>query len=278
MPSINPDYGLISPIARDYRATGQILEPAHHPGRWREHPTGPTPEQAAVNAGIRHHAHMPTIPAQELEHIASATLAYYNEQAEAFWQGTRHHDVSQNIDTLLRHLPGGAGHAILDLGCGPGRDLKTFRDLGHQVIGLEGAARFAAMARTYSGCEVWEQNLLALDLPAERFDGVYANAVLFHVPSAQLGRVLAMLHATLKPGGVLMSSNPHGQGQEGWQAGRYGAFHDLQAWRAYMSTAGFTELEHFYRPTGLPRHQQPWLASAWRKPGATAAAAPEHAP
>jgi len=31
-----------------------------------------------------------------------------------------------------------------------------------------------------------------------------------------------------------------------------------------MAAAGFVELEHYFRPDGLPREQQPWLASAWR--------------
>ena len=202
---------------------------------------------------------------EELERIAAVTLAHYNERADAFWQGTRDHDVSQNIAALLRHLQGTPPFTILDLGCGPGRDLKTFTQLGHIGIGLEGAPRFAAMARAHSGCQVWEQNLLALDLPEAKFDGVFANAVLFHVPSAELPRVLRALHATLKPGGALFGSNPRGEGQEGWQGGRYVAFHDLQAWRSHMAAAGFTELEHYYRPAGLPREQQPWLASVWRK-------------
>jgi SAM-dependent methyltransferase len=205
-----------------------------------------------------------TLTPEELDHIAARTLGHYDTHAQDYWQGTRDHDVSQNIETLLRHLPAAAPLRILDLGCGPGRDLKTFSDLGHQAIGLEGAPAAAAMARSHSGCEVWEQNLLALDLPREAFDGVFANAVLFHVPSDVLPRVLLDLHATLKPGGVLFTSNPRGQGQEGWQGERYGAFHDLAAWRRYVSAAGFEELEHYYRPAGLPREQQPWLASAWR--------------
>jgi hypothetical protein len=72
----------------------------------------------------------------------------------------------------------------------------------------------------------------------------------------------------LKPGGVLFSSNPRGRGEEGWNGGRYGAFHDLHAWRQYLTAAGFVELEHYYRPPGLPRELQPWLASVWRKAGA----------
>ncbi len=193
------------------------------------------------------------------------TLAHYNQRAESFWEGTRDHDVSQNIAALLRYIEGAPPYSILDLGCGPGRDLARFRELGHAPVGLEGAAQLAAMAREHGGCEVWEQDFLALDLPAARFDGVFANASLFHVPRADLPRVLTELHATLKPRGVLFSSNPRGDNHEGWSGGRYGAWHDLAAWRGFLTAAGFTELEHYYRPPGLPRDQQPWLASVWRK-------------
>ena len=122
------------------------------------------------------------------------------------------------------------------------------------------------MARDATGCDVWQQDFLHLDLPAAHFDGIFANAALFHVPSQALPRVLRQLHATLKLGGVLFSSNPRGTNQEGWSHGRYGVFHDLEAWRRYMAGAGFVEIEHYYRPTGLPRERQPWLASVWRKP------------
>jgi SAM-dependent methyltransferase len=154
---------------------------------------------------------------------------------------------------------------ILDFGCGPGRDLKVFAALGHEAVGLDGSAEFAAMARQDSGCEVLEQDFLALDLRTAFFDGVYANASLFHVPGVELPRVLRDLHAALKPGGVLFASIPHGDNSEGWNRGRYGAYHDLESWRRYLTGAGFAELHHYYRPAGLPREQQPWLASVWRK-------------
>jgi SAM-dependent methyltransferase len=197
--------------------------------------------------------------------ISRGTLAHYDERAGDFWEGTRGHDVSQNVDTLLRHIEGEPPFAILDFGCGPGRDLSTFAGLGHVAIGLEGSARFAEMARSNSGCEVWQQDFLRLDLPESRFDGVFANASLFHVPCAELPRVLGELRATLKPRGVLFSSNPRGNNEEGWNRGRYGAYHDLEAWRRFVTGAGFAELEHYFRPPGLPPEQQPWLASAWRR-------------
>jgi SAM-dependent methyltransferase len=201
----------------------------------------------------------------ELAETSARTLAHYDQHAEDFREGTRDHDVSQNIAALLRHILGEPPFTILDFGCGPGRDLRTLTALGHTAIGLEGSARFAAMARADTGCTVWQQDFLALDLPDGRFDGVFANASLFHVPSQEVPRVLAELHAALKPDGVLFSSNPRGQNEEGWNHGRYGAYHDLETWRRRMTGAGFVELEHYYRPAGLPREQQPWLASVWRR-------------
>ncbi|MGH7290597.1 MAG: class I SAM-dependent methyltransferase, partial [Myxococcota bacterium] len=138
-----------------------------------------------------------------MEEVSRLTLAHYDQRAEDFWRGTRDHDVRQNIEALLKAIEGAPPFTILDFGCGPGRDLKAFRALGHVAVGLEGSARFAAMARDYSGCEVLQQDFLELDLPAGRFEGIFANASLFHVPGAELPRVLRELHAALKPGGVL---------------------------------------------------------------------------
>ncbi|PLC54519.1 SAM-dependent methyltransferase [Pollutimonas nitritireducens] len=200
----------------------------------------------------------------ELPAASAGTLDYYARNAESFKAGTLDHDVSQNMAALLRHIHGAPPYRILDFGCGPGRDLKAFTAMGHIATGLDGTAAFVSMARDESGCEVWHQDFLSLDLPDHRFDGIFANASLFHIPTKELPRVLRQLYAALKPGGVLFSSNPRGDNQEGWSGGRYGAYHDLEAWRAYLTAAGYTELEHYYRPEGRPRDQQPWLATVWR--------------
>lgn len=209
----------------------------------------------------------PELSRCDLESISRSTLAHYEQRADDFWAGTRDHDVGQNIDALLAAIEGKPPLAILDFGCGPGRDLKIFAARGHQAVGLEGSVSFAAMARRYSGCEVWQQDFLALDLPAAAFDGIYANASLFHVPGQELPRVLRQLAAALKTRGVLFSSNPRGNDEEGWSGERYSVLHSLESWRRYLTAAGFAEIDHYYRPAGLPRAQQPWLASVWRKGG-----------
>ncbi len=202
---------------------------------------------------------------ETLRQLVDRTLEHYHARAAAFWEGTRHHDVEQNIEALLRHIQVPPPFKILDFGCGPGRDLQAFVQRGHRAIGLEGAPALAKMARAHSGCEIWQQDFLSLDLPAAHFDGVFANASLFHVPRQELPRVLRQLHAALTPGGVLFSSNPRGDNEESVNGERYGAYYDLAVWREYLVAAGFAELEHYYRPPGLPCEQQPWLASVWRR-------------
>jgi len=180
--------------------------------------------------------------------VSERTIAHYDRRPQAFWEGTRNHDVSQNYAALLDNIEGTPPYSILDLGCGPGRDLHYFRSLGHDAVGLDGAKEFAAMT-----------------LPDDRFDGMFANASLFHVLSLELPRVLRELGKALKARGVLFCSNPRGHNEEGFSNDRYSCFHDLETWRKYVTAAGFSEIAHYYRPTGLPRDRQPWLATVWRK-------------
>src|SRR5215208_6256604 len=99
---------------------------------------------------------------EQVRRFGETTIAYYDRFAREFWHGTRHHDVSQNYAAFLEAIEGDPPYSILDLGCGPGRDLSHFRSLGHKAVGLDGSQQFVAMARAHSGCEVLHQDLLAL--------------------------------------------------------------------------------------------------------------------
>lgn len=209
----------------------------------------------------------------EVAEACKATLADYAAVAEGYALGNLDHDVSQNMEALLRPLPQGRPLDILDVCCASGRDLVAFTKMGHRAVGLDGVPDFCEMSRRRSGCEVWEQDLSRLDLPPERFDGIFANACLFHLPSAALPAALAALRRTLKPQGVLFVSNAHGFGEdrEGWTSGRtpetrsYVCWLSEATWTATCKEAGFELLESFYRPPGRPREQQPFLATVWRR-------------
>ena len=190
----------------------------------------------------------------DVEKIASLTLEHYNLRAEDFREGTRDHDVSQNIAALLSHIEGEPPFTILDFGCGPCRD-RTGR---RRALRRDGAHRHRVRR-------------VATGFPQARSAGralrwCIRQRVAVSCAEPGIAARLRQLLATLKPGGVLFSSNPRGANEEGWNRGRYGAYHDLQTWRRVMSGAGLVELDHYYRPAGLPREQQPWLASVWRRP------------
>ncbi len=195
----------------------------------------------------------------ELDEIEKHTLGHYEKNTESFWSGTRDHDVSQNIEAFMLALPENKILDILDFGCGPGRDVCTFKSLGHRPIGLDGSRTFCQMAHQHSGCPILHQQFLSLELEAHSFDGIFANASLFHIPSQELPRVLGKLHGALRAGGILFSSNPRGNA-EGWQGERYGHYMEFGTNRDHLEQAGFKIIHHYYRPKGKPRDQQPWLA------------------
>lgn len=203
----------------------------------------------------------------DLQRVARLTIAAYDQMAEEYWAETRDRDLQADYDLFFRYLEGSGPLDLLDFGCGPGRDLRHFVGLGHRAVGLDGSARFVAMAREHSGCKALRQDFRKLRLGTDRFDGVFASASLFHVPPADLPKVLGALHTTLRPRGVLLALNPRGQDEQGWLGDRFCCYHRLSTWRRTMRTAGFVELAHAYRPAGAPRASQRWVTTVWRKPG-----------
>jgi SAM-dependent methyltransferase len=202
-----------------------------------------------------------------VEQHEQVTIAEYQATAESFRQGTWNHDVSQNYNALVAAMPKNPG-TILDLGCGPGRDLVTFKRHGHTAIGLDATPAFVEMAQQASGCEVWQQSFLSLDLPPETFDGIFANASLIHVPRTQMVRVLKDLWRSLVPAGAIVMSMVRGD-HEGYSIRptgyRYVAGWEYETLAPCVEQAGFKILHHYYRPPGLPCEQQSWLVLVARR-------------
>ena len=197
--------------------------------------------------------------AVDLVEIEKLNIAHYDENAESFRIGTKDHDVSQNIAALIDAFPKEKTLDILDFGCGPGRDMCVFKSMGHRPVGLDGSKEFCKMAEQQSGCPTLNQQFLKLELEENRYDGIFANASLFTVPSQELPRVLKELHSALRKDGILFSSNPRGNA-EGWQGQRYGHYMEFEASETFLQQSGFKIIEYYYRPAGKPRAEQPWLA------------------
>ncbi len=202
-----------------------------------------------------------------MEQHEEITIAEYQITAESFRDGTWGHDVSQNRAALISALPRTPGK-ILDLGCGPGRDLVKFQKLGHDVTGLDATPAFVAMAKEAANCPVWEQSFLNLNLPYSYFDGIFANASLIHVPANEMQRVLQDLYRALVDRGVLVMSMVRGD-YEGFSerstGARYVTGWEYETLAPELLAAGFQILDHYYRPPGMPIEQQSWLVIVAQK-------------
>ena len=201
-----------------------------------------------------------------LEAISQRTLSSYEQRADAYRDDTSTRERASDYNLFFAHLAerGPAPYDLLDLGCGPGRDLAYFREQGHRAVGLDGAARFVEMAVQASGCPVLHQDLLALDLPTRGYDGIFASASLFHVPLPALVGVLARLHDALRPGGLLFTLNPRGRDETGWAGDRYCCYLRLSTWQRFMRAGGFVLCASELRPVGVPRRKQQWRSAVWQ--------------
>jgi SAM-dependent methyltransferase len=202
-----------------------------------------------------------------MEQHEKITIAEYQLTAVSFRDGTWDHDVSQNRTALITALPKIPGR-ILDLGCGPGRDLVAFQNLGHAVTGLDATPAFVEMAQAAAHCPVWEQSFLNLDLPSSYFDGIFANASLIHVPAPEMPRVLQDLQKSLVDRGALVMSMVRGD-YEGFSerptGARYVTGWEYETLAPQLLAAGFEIIDRYYRPPGLPIEQQSWLVIVARK-------------
>jgi hypothetical protein len=77
------------------------------------------------------------VDVEQSRRMSEMTIAYYDRMAEAYWDGTRDHDVSQNYASLLDAIENDPPYSILDLGCGPGRDLRANSSCGSRPYGAK---------------------------------------------------------------------------------------------------------------------------------------------
>ena len=115
------------------------------------------------------------------------TLQYYNQNACSFVSGTVHADLTDTLNRFLSRLEPGA--AILDFGCGSGRDTKYFLEHGYQVEAIDGSEELCKIASAYTGIPVRQMYFQDLDV-REQYDGIWACSSILHLEKTELRSVL----------------------------------------------------------------------------------------
>lgn len=145
------------------------------------------------------------------------TLSYYNRQPDQFIRTAMEADMTEIRSCFTKHL--GPNARILDFGCGSGRDTKAFLEAGYIVEAIDGSEELCKKAAAYTGIPV--KQMLFSDLnEKDRYDGIWANASILHLPRAELADVLQKLEKALRPQGILFASFKYGT-FEGIRTGRY---------------------------------------------------------
>jgi SAM-dependent methyltransferase len=145
-------------------------------------------------------------------------MNYYDKFAQDYSQNTLKLDMSHLYGPFLDSLPANA--KILDVGCGPGRDLKYFENLGFKVVGIDPSAEMVRLAKEFSNANVIQGKIEDVNFDNE-FDGIWACASLLHIPSANLPDVFAKISTLLKLNGAFFCCFKLGQFEGIREDGRY---------------------------------------------------------
>ena len=135
------------------------------------------------------------------------TIGFYTGNAAAYTSRGQAADRPY-LETFLARLQEGA--SILELGCGGGQDSEFMLAAGYDVHPTDGTPEIAKAAQARLGIPVRTLLFENIDESA-RYDGVWANACLLHVPRDQLASVLSLIRRALKPGGVFYASYKEGE-------------------------------------------------------------------
>jgi SAM-dependent methyltransferase len=151
------------------------------------------------------------------EVLMKETLSYYNQNADAFIEGTRNADMSMQYRQFLKYLSPGC--KLLDLGCGSGRDSAYFSSLGFAVTAADGSEELCKRVRENHGIPALCIKFEELSFAAQ-FDAIWACASLLHVKKSDMPDVMKKVSAALKSGGILYASFKYGS-EERFCNGRF---------------------------------------------------------
>lgn len=119
---------------------------------------------------------------------------FKDHKTDGWWQ--------EGTDKFLSLL--GKGSKVLDVGCGAGIKSGYLSAKGFEVTGIDFSEKFIDIARKenpklhFDVVDIYE-----LDKYPKKFDGIFAQAVLLHVPKARVMNVLQMMKDKLNDNGLL---------------------------------------------------------------------------
>ncbi|AYN27737.1 class I SAM-dependent methyltransferase [Buttiauxella sp. 3AFRM03] len=190
------------------------------------------------------------------------TLNYYQNNAQTFFDGTVNVDMSSLYESFTRHLQPGA--ALLDAGCGSGRDAKAFHEMGYIVDAFDASSEMVALATQHSGLSV--QQMTFADISAKnKYDGIWCCASLLHVPNQELPVVMHKLTDALKSGGTWYVSFKYGESEREKDGRRFTDMNETSLNKLLESISEIDIETMWTTADKRPERDEIWLNALLRK-------------
>lgn len=167
-------------------------------------------------------------------------IDYYNKYAAKIFEETVEDEVTEEIrEAFLAQLE--EGDAILDLGCGSGRDSLDFYERGYDVTPLDGAEEMCRLAEVHTDLEVLCEKYEDMDFD-DAFEGVWAREAFIHVPKDEMGAILDKVRDALTKKGVFYTCVCEGE-FEGFSGELYFSDYEKKELKDLLEAHGFQVME-----------------------------------
>jgi len=184
---------------------------------------------------------------QSSKGLDEQTMAYYEANAQRFFENTHAVNMDSIYEPFLSLLPSGAH--ILDTGCGSGRDSRAFLERGYEVTAMDASEAMVELASQHIGRPVLHMSFDQVQYE-EQFDGVWACASLLHAPRLGLPEVLERLGKALKEEGVMYASFKYGE-EEIIRNGRLFSNYSENSFRQMLEPQPELKLVRLWKTMGL---------------------------
>jgi len=185
------------------------------------------------------------------------TIDYYNRNAESYYWNTVGVDLDATRKRFAAYLRDGA--FVIDMGCGSGRDVVAFSDMGFRVIGIDASEELVYLAQERLGINAFMADMSTW-LQGDKYDGIWCCASLMHLDEAECRQFFINLNCNLKKGGVLYFSVKSGIKTGTDEEGRYMRDFTEEDIRELISyVEGLTIKEYWYTDDILNRRDFRWL-------------------
>lgn len=191
------------------------------------------------------------------------TIDYYNRHAREYYENTVDLDMGKIMTHFIDLLPEDA--AVLDLGCGSGRDSLFMIENGFDVTALDASKELCELAQIHIGQDVLNMKIQDIDFQ-DVFDGVWACSSLLHIPMKEIDDVLDKIIISLKKDGILYVSVPYGE-FSGKKEGRFIQEYTIKSLKYLLEKHKELEIINIFETEDirLERKNKIWISVLARK-------------